>query len=298
MQYTTPTTIEELYATLKDIFHYYRIKRMQYEGIELLPFTLLRMEDQSLTDEEIIVKAKTLLGASWEKTVFDYKQNLTEKIESLKLKIEENNSASKAEAQSVLEYYSTLLEKYRSMHYKNGMEESGMYVDKLIKTDKEKAEKLDEIERNRKAFEEKLLAEIEAHMVAIENADSHFESLFSKQLETKIQELKDEREEYKKEVFKYNNSVNEKEVRYTNTVAQVSANLELKYIQIKANELSKDELIEMGYYEDVVNCVSDYFDRMPPADAYSELLSQRKLKIYLDGYYQDVMYRYKLRAES
>ena len=151
---------------------------------------------------------------------------------------------------------------------------------------------------DRQAFEEKLLAEIETLSVAIDNADTYFESLFAKQLETKIQELKDEREEYRREVFKYNNSVNEKEVRYTNTIAQVSANLELKYVQIKANELSKDELIEMGYYEEVVLCVANYFDKMPPADAYSQLLSQKKLKIYLDGYYQDVMYRYKLRAES
>lgn len=298
MEYKEPTNINELYDTLKDIFHYYRIKRMQYEGIELLPFTLVRMEDQSLTDEEITLKAKALLGASWEKMLFDYKQKQMEKIENLRLKIQENNSSSKAEKQSVLEYYSSLLEKYRSMHYKNGMEESGLYVDKLIKMDKEKAEKLNEIERDRQAFEEKLLAEIETLSVAVDNADSYFESLFAKQLETKIQELKDEREEYRREVFKYNNSVNEKEVRYTNTIAQVSANLELKYVQIKANELSKDELIEMGYYEEVVLCVANYFDKMSPADAYSQLLSQKKLKIYLDGYYQDVMYRYKLLAES
>ena len=298
MEYKEPTNINELYDTLKDIFHYYRIKRMQYEGIELLPFTLVRMEDQSLTDEEITLKAKALLGASWEKMLFDYKQKQTEKIENLNLKIQENNTSAKAEKQSVLEYYSSLLEKYRSMHYKNGMEESGLYVDKLIKIDKEKAEKLNEIERDRQAFEEKLLAEIETLSVAIDNADTYFESLFAKQLETKIQELKDEREEYRREVFKYNNSVNEKEVRYTNTIAQVSANLELKYVQIKANELSKDELIEMGYYEEVVLCVANYFDKMSPADAYSQLLSQKKLKIYLDGYYQDVMYRYKLLAES
>ena len=298
MEYKEPTNINELYDTLKDIFHYYRIKRMQYEGIELLPFTLVRMEDQSLTDEEITLKAKALLGASWEKMLFDYKQKQTEKIENLRLKIQENNSSSKAEKQSVLEYYSSLLEKYRSMHYKNGMEESGLYVDKLIKMDKEKTEKLDEIERDRQAFEEKLLVEIEKLSVAIDNAESHFEGLFAKQLETKIQELKDEREEYKREVFKYNNSVNEKEVRYTNTMAQVSANLELKYVQIKANELSKDELIEMGYYEEVIFCIAKYFDKMSPAAAYSELLSQRKLEIYLDGYYQDIMYRYKLRAES
>jgi hypothetical protein len=297
MQFTIPTTRDEMYLTLKDIFNFYRIKRMQYEGIELLPFTLERMTDLSLTDEEITAKAQNLLGGEWEEKLFNYKNNLQQRISELKLKIEKHDADCDAEIKSQTEYYSSLLEKYRVVHYKNGMEESGLYVDKLLKIDQEKTLSIEKIQAKKQTYQDKLNQEIAALNQAVDQAGEYFEGLFNKQLQTKIQQLKDEREEYKREVFKYNNSVNEKEVRYTNTVAQVSANLELKYIQIKANELSKDELIEMGYYEDAINCVVGYYDSLSPATAYTQIKDERKLAIYLDDYYQDIMYRYKLRAE-
>ena len=96
------------------------------------------------------------------------------------------------------------------------------------------------------------------------------------------------------EVFKYNNGLDEKEQRYLNTIKQTKASLKLRYMDISTGEFTKDQLVEMGYYADVVKCVCGYFDRLDPYTAFQDIASEKKLAIYLDDYYQNVIYTYNL----
>ena len=108
--------------------------------------------------------------------------------------------------------------------------------------------------------------------------------------------IKDEYEKLKKDVFKYNNSLEEKEQRYLNSIKESKASLRLRFLYISAGEYTKDQLVEMGYYTDVIRCVRGYYDTLPAVDAYRDMVAEHKLAIYLDDYYQNVVYAYKLNA--
>ncbi len=297
MQFEKPTTKEGMYVVLSEIFHYYRIKRMDYEGVQLEELALERMENEDPTEEEITAKAETLLGVEKEKTLFEYKNNLTDKIAELELKIIENNSVFTEREEKIRSAHSEALKKYRTAYRKNGITDSGLFADKTLGLDKETEREIKDLKAEKGKEEARLKALIKTYGKALNEAESRFETLFEKKLNAKVQELKDEISENRKERFKYNNGLQEKEIRYANSLMQINANLELKYIQIKASELSKDELIEMGYYQDVLNCVAGYYDSLQPSTAYSDIKQETKLIVYLDDYYQDLLYRYKLKAE-
>ena len=97
-------------------------------------------------------------------------------------------------------------------------------------------------------------------------------------------------------MFKYNNSLDEKEQRSKNAIAQSNATLQLKYLEINSNNLSKDQLIEMGYYKDVIDCVCAYYDRLSALDAWRAISNEPKVAVYLEEYYTQIVSMYQLRA--
>ena len=50
MEYVIPTTKEEMYNTLNDLYMYYRYHLPEYEEEELLPLDIPKMEFNKLTD--------------------------------------------------------------------------------------------------------------------------------------------------------------------------------------------------------------------------------------------------------
>jgi hypothetical protein len=67
-------------------------------------------------------------------------------------------------------------------------------------------------------------------------------------------------------------------------------------MEIQSSEITKDQLIDVGYYEDVLTCVEGYFNALSPLDAYNEILQESRLMIFMDEYYEHIVYLYKLRA--
>ena len=72
--------------------------------------------------------------------------------------------------------------------------------------------------------------------------------------------------------------------------------MELRFLDISSGEFTHDQLVEMGYYEDVIKCVCGYYDTLSASNAYYDITSEKKLAIYLDEYYSEIIYTYKLRA--
>ena len=58
MQWETPTTKQKMYEVLQDIFYYYRIRREAWDDLDLVPLELTRMEFTSLSDQELLEKAR------------------------------------------------------------------------------------------------------------------------------------------------------------------------------------------------------------------------------------------------
>ena len=84
--------------------------------------------------------------------------------------------------------------------------------------------------------------------------------------------------------------------RYDNSIKETKCSLKLRFLDISSGEFTHDQLVKMGYYEDVIRCVCGYYDTLSAGDAYFDISSERKLAIYLDEYYTEIVYTYKLRA--
>ena len=126
--------------------------------------------------------------------------------------------------------------------------------------------------------------------------DEYCQQIAEKENVAKKKELKDEQDQIVREVFKYNNGLDEKEKRYSNENIKTIANLELKFLDIKSGEFTKDQLIEMGYYQDVIDCVCAYYDSLPALTAAQQIKKDTKIVQYLDEYYDSLLYSYQQRA--
>ena len=122
--------------------------------------------------------------------------------------------------------------------------------------------------------------------------------MFSYEVAAEKDRLKAEEEKLKREIFKYNNGLDEKEQRAANSKLSTERSLELKRIDISVNAFTKDQLVEMGYYTDAINCVCAYFDTLSALTAYQQIAHDTKVAIYLDDYYSNVVYMYKTLANA
>ena len=108
----------------------------------------------------------------------------------------------------------------------------------------------------------------------------------------------DEQEKVLREVKRYNNGLDEKEARYRNSLKSNIANLELRYLSIHEQGFAHDELVELGYYDDVIACVSGYYNSLDEEAAYLDIKNEEKLAIYLDSYYPVLVQAYKIRSAT
>ncbi|MBQ8426573.1 MAG: hypothetical protein IJX16_02300 [Clostridia bacterium] len=62
--------------------------------------------------------------------------------------------------------------------------------------------------------------------------------------------------------------------------------------------MTKEELVDVGYYDDALDCVFAYYNTLSPLAAYQDIVQEQRLMVFLDDYYQDTVYVYKLRAND
>jgi len=296
MSFSTPTTRDEMVTILKEIFHYYRIKREPYDGVELDPIILERMVYSPLSDFEIEEKARELLARK-------HLEEQSEKIEKVNKEYRQainelnNLSANKeVKKQSIIDLHEKSMEKLQTEAVKNGVYNSTEYFNSIAKLETEKNLTLAQIEEEYALKSQELNAIISEYDAKIENANQLCSELFEKEIDAKITELKEKQQEKIREVFKYNNSLDEKEQRYQNTIKQTNASLLLKFMSLRQGEFTQDELVEMGYYKDVIACVCAYYDTLETLTAAREIVKDQDVPIYLDDYYDTIVYMYTQRA--
>ena len=96
MEYVIPTTKEEMYNTLNDLYMYYRYHLPEYEEEELLPLDIPKMEFNKLTDEELAEKADVILAPSQEERLIKAKETINERLAVAEKGIETANQTAKA----------------------------------------------------------------------------------------------------------------------------------------------------------------------------------------------------------
>ena len=296
MQFNLPTTKDQMYQILNDIFYYYRIRKPNYEELMLKSLDLDKMTYTPLTDVELTNKALTMIAAEHEREIFMRKVELTAKIEQLNSQIDTAEQESSKNIEKVNLLYEQSITKLGETSLNNEFINSSIYLDKLAYLENEKNKQISEINNNLSNKLESYNALIAEYTNELESVSTYYDSVHEKELELKVLELKDEQEKLKKEVFKYNNALEEKLQRYDNDILKTNSSLKIKYMEVNAGEYTKDQLIDMGYYEDAIRCVCGYYDTLSSATAYQSITSDRKVAVYLDDYYQNVVYMYGIRS--
>jgi hypothetical protein len=262
------------------------------------PLAIPRMSYVVPTDSDLESLATTLLKANHEKDIRERKSYATEKLAPISAKKVKNEQNANNLIAQVEELYLQSKENLRIQAEKNGTVNSGLILDRYLELEKDKNEKIAKINQEKQENDTVLDAEYNYWNTQIAEATNYFKLEHEYQIKAKLEELKEKRQEKVHEVFKYNNTIDEKEQRYQNRILELSATIELKYLEISSGELSKDQLVDIGYYEDVIACVCGYYNALPNFEAYQDISSDKRLPIYLDDYYQNVVYMYKVKVTA
>ena len=296
MQYETPTTKSELITTLKEIYHFYRIQRIEAPKVNLQALVLPKLSFVEKSEEELIEQATILISASQQREKNKTVQEINEKLASLEILIASANQTTQSLIEKITELYTTSQEKIREEGTIKGFVTSNAVLDKISQLEEEKNQKITEaIENNHNqiANYESQKAELNVRLTAI---DEYFSSLFDKEVQAKVLELNEAQLKYRDEINKYNNTISEKNLNSKINILKAQASLDLRYKEIIIPDPSKDMLVDMGYYDDVIGCINSYYSTISAREAYQDLLNDKTLMICLDHYYQDLLYAYKLKA--
>ena len=296
MQFNKPTSQQELHATLKDIFFYYRIKKAEFEQEVLHPISLTRLEFVGLTDDELMQKAYDLVRPEQLIELSKSRLALSEQKEECLEKVQQLTKAYNDNVEKVIKNYNQSVIKIQEEAIKRGGGMTSVVTAQLNELESKKNTNLGELEQEYLATSGYYSAKIEKLETRLENLNSEYEQIFEDQKTQKYVMLKDEQDALEREIFKYNNGLDEKEQRSVNAIAQSNATLKLKYMEISAENFTKDQLIEMGYYQDVIDCVCSYFDTFDALNAWRNITNDPKVAIYLEEYYTQIVYMYQQRA--
>lgn len=296
MNFTIPTTKTAMYNVLKQLFSYYRIKKDPLEETTLLPLDLDRLSYSVPTSSQLNVKAEKLVAPENQKEILSRTEKIKTQIDLCNAEILTINSNFDINLEKIIKNYEDSYDKFQKTAIKNGLINTSAYLDKIAKIEQEKLEKINILTEEKDQKITALQSKLTVLNTNLSEVNSYFSALHLARKTAKATELLDSSEQIYRDVCKYNTGLDEKEQRYKNTLAQANANLKLKYMEITQGEYSKDELVDMGYYDDVVKCVTGYYDTLTALNAYNDILRESKLTIYLDDYYQNVVYMYGSRA--
>ena len=296
MEFNLPTNKEQMYSILEELFYHYRIKRPGYEELQLEPLVLERLEYRHPEESEILEMAEIALRGEQERELMSKKAEYELMISSLENKINLCTLSKEEQIANINKLYESSIEKVEKQAEKNGLISSGIAVDKVAQLEAEKNAKIAEVVEKKNSEIEGYTAEIDVKRKELENLTEVYADVHVMDVDKKFVEMRANYQAIEREVFKYNNSLDEKEQRYQNTIMQTNASLKLKFMEISSGEFTKDQLVEMGYYADVIRCIRGYFDVLDAEIAYQEFCSDQKIMIYLDDYYSNVLYLYRARA--
>ena len=296
MQFTIPTTKQEMYTTLQEIFYYYRIRREAWEGVTLKPLEIPRLEFNLLTDAQLREKAVTLVTPGVERESNSAIVKLQEQVDTL---TKENSLLSTECSQAVSKIRSGYLEqtqKVQAEAFKRGISESSIVIKEINEIESVMNAEITQTQNIYSQRQADNTAQIQALTQRITDTREFYSQLLQKEIDAKTQQLKDEQTSAQIGVVKYNNDLDEKEIKHDNAIVRQQVSLELRYRELSYEFFTKDQLVEMGYYDDVIRCICGYYDTLSAMSAFQDFSGEGKLAVYLDEYYVDILYMYRTRA--
>ena len=298
MEFTLPTTKAEMLATLQDIYSYYRISKQGFTQSVLSELILNDMAITELSDDEIYEKANKLVKAKHKRETAELKKSIKEKITALNAKKTAVTENSAALILSINAAYEKSEAKVEREAVKKGFAQSNVVIDKLAELEAKRNAEISAATGAKNTALSEIDAEIAALNTSLTGADTYYSDIHADEVAAKASELKDAQNKDKREVFRYNNELSEKRQKYANRIKEINMNYQLKFMEIKSTSFTKEQLFEMGYFKDVTTCICAYYDLMDATDAYTEITNESSLIFFLDDYYPDVVYMYKMRMSQ
>ena len=297
MEFNTPTTKEAMYTTLRSIYNYYRIQRDGYTPTTFTPLSLNRIAFTPLTDVELLSKAETLTLAKNEERKAKKKESLEKEIAAANAKISALNSAETTLTAAINSRYAASEDKLRSEASKKGFANSSVLLSEIAALESKKNAEITALGTEYAAKRADCTASISAAGSAITGLSTYCADLYTAEKNAEFTKLKDEQRETVVSVNKYNGLQDEKEQKQAISVALSNADLQLKFLALQTSSFTKEQLVEMGYYTDVVNCITGYFGTLSSAaERYTSFASESQLVFYLEDYYPDILYMYRTLA--
>lgn len=296
MKFNIPTNKTQLINTLQELFNYYRIQRVGYEEIEFVSLKLSRLTYDMPKDYEITEMARIAVAADQEREKRKYEQELNLNIAKADAEISVLDTTLQSAINEINALFDQSIEKVNAQARKNGLISSGIVVDKVAELEEKRNEEIIEKTNEFQGKIAALNALKASYTQALSETEEYFALAHEKDVAAKAKEIKEECIKTRRSVEKYNNYQDEKEKRYENTKRELNAELKIRFMELSTGELTKDQLTEMGYYEDVIACVCGYYDTLEAAAAYRDFASDKKLPIYLDHYYENILYMYRAKS--
>ncbi len=296
MQFPTPTSKNDMLKILKDIFVYYRFQPIQYENENLQDLVLPRLEYTEPSQETLTARATLLLSSKHHREIADRKAEILMEISALNDKLVKLQVVANNEIDEITNAYAQLIKKSETEAVKKGVAYSDVVHERIVELEKEKLLKIANLNARLNDDELELEGKISLLESKFSEVEQYFQPIHDLEISAKLDELKEDSGKIYREVFRYNNDLLRRELEYSNTIVQAKASLELKFWEIRSKGWSKDELIDMGYYDAALTCIHEYYSTLSDTEAYEDFKNEPVLLTYLDDYYQDTLYLFRMRS--
>ncbi len=290
-------TTAELIRGLEEIYYYYQYRQDTYVPPN---YNTLRLNEMTVIDyniEDFRTTAEQLVKPNQLREILERKGKFAEQIVTVELTLNGLPEKKQEEKKKVEEQYKNSIDKILTDARLKGSGLSNSLNNEVALLEGEKAEKLLEIESKYLNLENELLAKKSYYQSQIDSAANYYKSAHDADVEKKMNELYSNFEEYKKEVFKYNNSLIEKTIKYNNSLSQAVEKTRLDFMEIKQIELTQEQLIQAGYFNDALEWVMNYYYAFEsPVEAYEDFIDHKEFIIYLKYTYDNLLDLLYVRA--
>ena len=181
MQFNLPTTKEEMYQILNDLFYYYRVRREGFEEVNLIDLNLTRLQYIEKTTQEFINKATTLLSAKHEREKLEYQNEIDIKILELNKKITLLEENATKQIEEITAMYDQSILKVENQAVKAGLINSSIVADKTAVLEEGKNQKIAVLTQEKDEKVSSILSEIKGLNSKRASATEYFNRIHQKE---------------------------------------------------------------------------------------------------------------------
>lgn len=251
-----------------------------------------RKEYAAPSDNDISSAASAELGDyknSGKKAIEKEYKTKGEELSANKESIAETGNKTKSGINSA---YDSAAENVSNDMLKRGLARSSIAVNKNAEVEQGRASALSETEAQVAAATAKLDEEINSLTAELQSALDDFDIAYAAKLQTRITEMKAERDKTAAEVIEYNNTLTQKELQQEREKAELESKLYSDLLEQReaASDAKMTESELKVYRESNYNLISMYLNTLSKSAAKNVLLGAPELRGYIGDTYLSKLY--------